>query len=403
MDNRLSHSLIQGFIRQPRSLWLRKAIFQIHLWIGVALALYAIVIGITGSILVFGEELHALSDNHDGTPLHPTVTMAAAAAVVTPTVRGERITLAFPPTSESPGYTFLISNHPAVYVDAASGLVALPAIQQTWLNVVSALHVNLLMGDRGRTINGIAATALLLLAVTGLFLWWPGIASVSRSLRMDLGKGWKRIVWDLHGVSGIYGLGMALMWSLTATLFLLPVARTALGILSPISRPSIPEVRASPNVDTSDEVMLGYVDTAIPTLAGRLRWVVLPEGKGKPITLFVSRELVERRLHVDRFYLDPYTGVRIGASYADEGKSFSDWVLRLVLPLHTGMYWGLFVKVLWAFLGLLFPVLGITGLVMYWNRFLSKKWKQFRRRPSMPLHAARDEAVKRTTIKLHGS
>ena len=47
----------QRAVRQPQQLWIRKAMFQIHLWTGIIVGLYIIAIGISGSILVFKEEL----------------------------------------------------------------------------------------------------------------------------------------------------------------------------------------------------------------------------------------------------------------------------------------------------------------------------------------------------------
>ena len=40
-------------LRQPQSLWIRKAMFQIHLWTGIGLGLYVVVVSLTGSVLVF--------------------------------------------------------------------------------------------------------------------------------------------------------------------------------------------------------------------------------------------------------------------------------------------------------------------------------------------------------------
>jgi uncharacterized iron-regulated membrane protein len=39
-------------------------------------------------------------------------------------------------------------------------------------------------------------------------------------------------------------------------------------------------------------------------------------------------------------------------------------------PLHFGTLWGIFFKLIWAFCGLALAILAVTGLVMYWNRFL---------------------------------
>src|SRR5271154_3257222 len=50
-------SFLRTFVHHPRKLWLRRAFFQIHLWAGVLLSLYIVMIALTGSILVFRTEL----------------------------------------------------------------------------------------------------------------------------------------------------------------------------------------------------------------------------------------------------------------------------------------------------------------------------------------------------------
>src|SRR5437762_2950537 len=46
------------WVRQPQTLGLRKALFQIHLWTGIGLGIYVLLISITGSVLVFRNELY---------------------------------------------------------------------------------------------------------------------------------------------------------------------------------------------------------------------------------------------------------------------------------------------------------------------------------------------------------
>src|SRR5580704_15637992 len=45
-------------LRRPQSLWLRKALFQVHLWTGIALGLYVVLISLSGSAIVFRNELY---------------------------------------------------------------------------------------------------------------------------------------------------------------------------------------------------------------------------------------------------------------------------------------------------------------------------------------------------------
>ena len=44
-------------MRQPQTTWLRKAIFQVHLWSGIGVGLYVLFVSVTGSVLVWRNEL----------------------------------------------------------------------------------------------------------------------------------------------------------------------------------------------------------------------------------------------------------------------------------------------------------------------------------------------------------
>jgi uncharacterized iron-regulated membrane protein len=46
------------FVRQPQTLWIRRAAFQIHLWAGVIVGFYILAISASGSVLVYRNELY---------------------------------------------------------------------------------------------------------------------------------------------------------------------------------------------------------------------------------------------------------------------------------------------------------------------------------------------------------
>jgi uncharacterized iron-regulated membrane protein len=50
-------SIWQQWVQQPQRVWLRRASFQIHLWTGLALGIYIVVLSLTGSALVYRREL----------------------------------------------------------------------------------------------------------------------------------------------------------------------------------------------------------------------------------------------------------------------------------------------------------------------------------------------------------
>ncbi len=47
----------QQWLQHPERFWVRKALFQIHLWVGAAVGLYVVLMSVTGSIIVFRNEL----------------------------------------------------------------------------------------------------------------------------------------------------------------------------------------------------------------------------------------------------------------------------------------------------------------------------------------------------------
>src|ERR1700687_1074040 len=48
----------ERWMRQPQRLWLRRALFQVHLWTGLGVGLYIVVVCVTGSVLVYRNELY---------------------------------------------------------------------------------------------------------------------------------------------------------------------------------------------------------------------------------------------------------------------------------------------------------------------------------------------------------
>jgi len=53
---------------------------------------------------------------------------------------------------------------------------------------------------------------------------------------------------------------------------------------------------------------------------------------------------------------------------ATEAASGGDLFMKWIGPLHVGSFGGNGVKILWVILALSFPVLAVTGVLMWWNR-----------------------------------
>jgi uncharacterized iron-regulated membrane protein len=150
---------LQRWVRQPQRVWLRRAVFQVHLWSGISLGLYVVFISLTGSVLVYRNELYAAAATQSD--------MRLVAALID-------------------------------------------------------LHADLLGGPTGRRLNGIGALAVLLSGITGLFIWWPGAKRWRRSLALKRGVNWKRSNWDLHSAVGIWSVGFILIFAVSGIYLAFP-------------------------------------------------------------------------------------------------------------------------------------------------------------------------------------
>jgi uncharacterized iron-regulated membrane protein len=159
----------------------RRAMFQIHLWVGIVLCLYMLVIGVTGSILVFEAELeHAayprLWRASAGGTGKPSSDFPAVIDKVEKTWPDYQMTAAYPP--DKPGDNFEVFIHRStqflyVFIDANTGQIAgIIDPAHSWVIWIIDLHFRLLAGKTGEILNGIGAAFLLVLCLSGIIVWW---------------------------------------------------------------------------------------------------------------------------------------------------------------------------------------------------------------------------------------
>lgn len=84
------------------------------------------------------------------------------------------------------------------------------------------LHTNLMAGSTGRLANGVGATCLTLLCLTGAFIWWPGIKNWRRGLTVSWKSNVSRISWDLHSALGFWFFAFLLVWAISGAYFAFP-------------------------------------------------------------------------------------------------------------------------------------------------------------------------------------
>lgn len=443
--------LLRRLIERPQQVWLRKALFQVHLWAGILLALYVIAIGVSGSILVFKEELMPKPRVNVGYVDYNSCTpekLQQAVNAANHAFPGMKAFLTACPTPANSLYAITVRSQVkraarrgasgakvpqrTIYIHPNTGAVLGQAAREdSWLETVEQLHVNLLLGRGGRLWNGIGASVLLAITLTGMVLWWPGIKNWTRGLKLDFRKSWKRINFDLHNAMGFWTVFFTLTWALTGMYFTWPkIFTTPLQMVSkPVTavypgkelqaamaklNPNAPDGRGgargsriaaeTPTKPASDGAAKRTADSArteandaSPTgmprkeeprvnvdamLAeaqrqspdGHLEGYFYGAGSRAVFTVYMARGILGDYSDTDFVYFDQLSGSPLYTWHRGKNQTVADWCIWLIAPLHFGTSWGEGVKFLWALLGLTLPALTITGLLMYWNRWLSKRW-----------------------------
>lgn len=352
---------------------LRKLIFDIHLWLGFTAGLLLVLAGLTGSLLVFDDEIDAT--------LNPGLRRVAPAAGEAPLQRVvESVAAAYPeqPVSyirmpRAAGQTYEITTAGAdpleVFADPYRGTI-LGARGKTdgLVNTLFDLHVHLLSGETGEQVMGVVGLLTVLLVLTGAVVWWPGIRRWWSGFTVRWRANWKRVNFDVHRAGGIWSAAFLLLTASTgaALIFHDPFLAAANWITASSSPPPAPTVTPRPGEPWLPlDSLLRQADRALP--GGTTTYVSFPGSAEAPLTV---RKHFDAALHPNGrsfVYLDPWSGETLGvekATLAPAGMR----ALNLLYPLHIGSYGGLPVRILYAVLGLSPLVLFVSGCLMWWNR-----------------------------------
>ncbi len=379
----MPNTTVQTFLTRPQNVRLRKSLFQIHFWSGLAICLYIFAVSITGAVLVFRLDLQRASFPH----LFVTTGGAPADAV---TVL-EKIADAFPgrriygieaPTRDRPTTLAYVESPDrgslSLLLDPATLRILGQLPERSILTTLHNLHSNLLGGRIGRLVNAIVSLLLLLMCATGLVIWWPGLGSWRSGFVVNLSRSWRRVNWELHGAVGVWAIALIAVWAVTGIFFAAPSqVQSVVNAISPLtttvtptsnpaaataSRPGTRELIARAQERVPDQYVFRVMPPQNATGA-----VVVAFSPTLPAPVGPGR--------LTNVYLDQYTGDVLKTS-APADRSIGDRLIDWASPLHIGNFGGIGVRIAWFVLGLAPAVLAVTGFIMWWLRVIRPRWQR---------------------------
>ena len=375
-QNRSVHATQKWPIRR----WVRIA----HLWVGVGLGLWIVILGLTGSALVYQHSLRRAFEHERR--IRPGLPALSIEELLN-RVHRQRPDLVILDIDgmEYQDSAWELMVRPSegtkekhsrwLLVDPGTGEVrGMQTSVSTLMGFLAQLHYNLLSGEIGLTINAFAGGLTIFFAVTGLILWWRGRAKWKNGLRIKLRGISSRVRnYSLHSAFGFYSSIFLATAGLSGIYFAAP--RPFLSAAAMLEGTSLSKMHDFLNPPESATAP-GGTDAAAD-------WVVAEARAQFPASRLSEIEIPIQPTDAWQFHFFSHGGFDLGdaelvsvdrrsgtilASHSSAELPVAVRAVIMLRPLHYGTFGGNFTKILWVIFGLTPTFLFVTGILVWRQR-----------------------------------
>lgn len=361
-----------------RRLFTRSVWLQVHLYLALIFGLLFALIGLTGSLCVYREEIDTLlnpelSIEHPQDQPLPLDTILTQVRKAHPN-RHDAWTLEMPRSENGVITAWFEKPRESVDKFYAPLMVAVDpytgkiidsrfwgATLTTWL---LDLHTHLQLGASGRKLLAGLALLLALSVASGVYLWWPGLARLTQAFKVRHDAGLVRLLMDLHRLLGLFSAVFLLLLAFTGFHLAYPNLLEALTASAGMGHGD-----EGPNVRSTAVPNDRPISIAEAVLVARglfpsseVRRITTPVGElgTYRINLRQPKELNQHHPFTT-VWVDRWSGqIRSvnNPSQFSAGQAFTTWQW----PLHTGEAFAAKGRLLWFFIGLMPLTLWLSGI-----------------------------------------
>lgn len=401
----VARNLIDSASRSASKKTRRSFWKQIHLWLGLCLGVPLVVFGITGSVLVFWQEIDAalnpaLYRVAQAAPVPLEKSVNAAISVAPPGWTGIWLPLPADNQSSLPfhfGYPPSVASRLGIkslniFVDPGSGNVintrvfyhAWNPLKHCLIGFFFKLHYAFFLGDFGLILVGSITVLLVISTLTGLILWWPLDGKWKRVLTLKKQASSVRFNHDLHQTTGFYMILILLAVLMSGISFNLSNQfRWIVERFSPLQEQPVSSTHAaSPTYIDLDAAIKRAHEIHPGGTLDSLTMSDLKEGilttcyrnvpKLSPYVLDTRCLTIDRQSGEVLQVQDP--------AHGSGGDVFMQWQW----PLHSGTIFGWTGRILVFLCGLACPVIFITGVIRWIQKRRARRIAQERRSQPEP-------------------
>lgn len=359
----------------------------VHRWIGLVLAVFWAVQGLTGAALAFRDELDELlnpdfAPSFARGPCAGNAAVADVAAAAQRAARGDRVERIAAGQNERCIYSVRVHSAAGatleVIVDAADASVlgvrpwqgdftraGLPRLIYTW-------HRDMLWGRNGMNLLGVSGVFLLATVLLGLRIGWPRKGSWRAAFRIPWRAPAPASLYALHRSTGLF-VGVLLLISAITGIYLAWSQPVRVAVSRIVSHSMTPDVRSADT--TGDRI---GIDAALTRARAefpqaRLVAITLPNVTNGVYAVRLRQPGEIRRVAgTTEVVIDEYSGAVLHRHDAIHQPASND-AIDALFPLHTGELGGLVTRIVTVLSGLALSGLCVTGALRFFVRTARSK------------------------------
>ncbi|WP_455629104.1 PepSY-associated TM helix domain-containing protein [Parabacteroides chinchillae] len=386
---------------------MRRFFFKVHLWLSVPFGIIIAIVCLTGAILVFETEILELCypsryfvKEVKNEPLPPASLISLAQQQLPDSMKINGIRVFSDPKRT---YQLVLpGKKAAVFMNPYTGEITGIDDGQGFFMQMMRLHRWLLDEYKrdggfswGKTLVGVSTLILVIIIVSGVFVWFPRNKKVMKNrLKIKTKAGWFRFFYDLHVSGGFYAALLLLVLCLTGltwsfdwyrntfyTVFGVKATQTQVHA-SPSSALTSKETsgekagshehsnakRKEKRQKKTDYTQWADVLTALQNCYANFNSITIQDGSAT-----VSSAKYGNTRGSDRYSFNPATGeITEIQLYDDLPKSGK--IRGWIYSVHAGTWGGITTRVLSCLVSLLGAIFAVTGYY-FWLKKMMRKLK----------------------------
>lgn len=374
----------------------KKIIGKIHLWLGLITGLIVLILGITGCILVFEEEIRWLNGTsriyktveRQNAPVMPPSQvmkkakealpseMASVYSIFKKQENAAVITWHWSPDPNDPGGH---GQYMAITQNPYTGeVLTIEDWNHDFWGTMFHLHTNLLLPyNFGHHITSYSTLIFVIMMISGIILWYPkSKKGLKQRFSVKWGASPKRLNYDLHNVFGFYMTWVAIFIALTGLMFGISWFREAVYFTTSggekLDFNNYPQSTAPADslllVDKQDALIDSLVAVSISKEPDLFEYMVnYPEQPADLINVSVSTNCGKTYYRHNEFAFDRYTGQLLAEEFWNDHHA-GERIMHLNYAIHLGHIGGLPTKILAFLASLIATSLPVTGFMIWWGR-----------------------------------